>query len=125
MYEIYEKLLKDKGIRTADVCRATGISSGTMSDWKNGRSVPKQDKIKKIADFFGVPIDIFYTDDFEVQTSGQQREYYNPETLEMAQVIYDNPDLHALMKAAMEAKKDAIPSLTQLLYTMKETNPDG
>jgi len=29
----------------------------TLSQWKNGRSTPKVDKLQKIADYFGVTID--------------------------------------------------------------------
>lgn len=61
MYEIYQKLLDEKGIKNADVSRATGISNMTLSDWKNGKSTPKQDKLMKIADYFGVSLDYLMT----------------------------------------------------------------
>ena len=52
MYEIYQKLLDMNGVKSADVARATGISNMTFSDWKNGKSTPKMDKIEKIATYF-------------------------------------------------------------------------
>lgn len=61
MYEIYQKLLDEKGIKNADISRATGISNMTLSDWKNGKSTPKQDKLMKIADYFGVTVDYLVT----------------------------------------------------------------
>jgi transcriptional regulator with XRE-family HTH domain len=57
MYEIYQKLLDERGIKNAEVSRATGISNMTLSDWKRGISTPKTDKLQKIADFFGVSLD--------------------------------------------------------------------
>ena len=54
MYEFYQKLLDEKGLKNADVSRATGISNMTLSDWKRGKSVPKSDKMRKIAEFLGV-----------------------------------------------------------------------
>ena len=57
MYEIYQKLLDMNGLKSADVARATGISNMTFSDWKNGKSTPKMDKIEKIAKYFGVTTD--------------------------------------------------------------------
>lgn len=57
MYEIFEKLMKEKGVRAADVAKATGIAPQTLSAWKKGESNPKNDKLQKIADYFGVPID--------------------------------------------------------------------
>lgn len=61
MYEIFEKLLKEKGVKAADVTRATGIASGTFTDWKKGRYIPKTDKMQKIADYFGVSIEYLTT----------------------------------------------------------------
>lgn len=54
MYEIFEELLRTKGLKPIDVSRATGISSSTLTDWKMGRSIPKRDKMQKIASFLGV-----------------------------------------------------------------------
>lgn len=57
MYEIYQRLLDEKGLKNADVARATGISNMTLSDWKRGKTRPKADKIEKIASFLGVTVD--------------------------------------------------------------------
>lgn len=61
MYEIFEKLLQEKGITSYKVAKATGISQTTFSDWKRGRSTPKTDNMQKIADYFGVSIDYLMT----------------------------------------------------------------
>ena len=61
MYEIYQRLLDEKGLKNADVARATGISNMTLSDWKRGKSVPKADKMKKIAEFLNVSVDYLMT----------------------------------------------------------------
>lgn len=47
MYEIYCKLRDAKGMKDADVARETGITKSTFSDWKNGRSNPKECKTTK------------------------------------------------------------------------------
>jgi transcriptional regulator with XRE-family HTH domain len=57
MYEIYELLLSEKGCKTADVARETGINQTVFSEWKKGKSTPKSDKMQKIADFFNVPLE--------------------------------------------------------------------
>ena len=57
MYEIYCKLRDEKGYKDADVARITGISKSTFSDWKSGRSAPKVEKLKKIADCLDVPVE--------------------------------------------------------------------
>ena len=60
--KVYEKLqiLLDKTDKTAyQVSKETGVSTATLSNWKNGNYVPKADKLKKIADYFDVTVDYF------------------------------------------------------------------
>ena len=61
MYEIYCKLRDERKVKDADVVKETGITKSTFSDWKNGRSKPKQEKLQKIADYFGVTVDYLMT----------------------------------------------------------------
>lgn len=69
MYDIYQKLLDKHGLKNSDISRATGISNMTLSDWKRGVSTPKQDKLKKIADYFGVTLDYLMTGKEEPKTT--------------------------------------------------------
>lgn len=62
VYFLYEKFaaLLDKYNKTAyQVSKDTGIKQNTLSDWKRGISKPKVDKLKILADYFGVPITYF------------------------------------------------------------------
>ena len=77
MYEIYQRLLDEKGLKNADVARATGISNMTLSDWKRGKSVPKSDKMQKIAEFLNVTEDYLRTGkemEFTVETIDSTQE---------------------------------------------------
>ena len=88
MYEKFEQLLKEYGVTPYRVHKETGISTATLSDWKNGKSQPKKDKIEKICDYFNVPISYFYGDESE-----EPGYYLNPETAEIAQDIFENKEL--------------------------------
>ena len=57
MYSIFVELLQRDGVSTYQVSKATGIAQSVFSSWKNGISKPKADKLKKIADYFGVSTD--------------------------------------------------------------------
>lgn len=61
MYSVYCKLRDERNLKDADVVKATGITKSTFSDWKSGRSNPKNEKLQKIADYFGVTIDYLTT----------------------------------------------------------------
>lgn len=62
MYEKFSQLLSAHNVTPYRIHKETGISTATLSDWKNGKSEPKRDKIQKICDFFNVPISYFYDD---------------------------------------------------------------
>lgn len=59
-YDLFDKLLKERGLKAADVSRGTGISTATLSEWKKRKYMPKADKLERIADFLGVPIAYFF-----------------------------------------------------------------
>lgn len=59
MYEKYVKLRDSKKISDYKVSLDTGITKSTFTDWKTGRSKPKLDKLLKLAEYFGVPVDYF------------------------------------------------------------------
>lgn len=59
MYETFKKLIDERNITSYKVSKDTGISQTTFSDWKAGKSKPKADKLKILADYFGVSVDVF------------------------------------------------------------------
>lgn len=59
MYEKFERLLIERNLTPYRVSLETGIAQSTLSDWKSGRSKPKVDKLKILADYFGVTVDYF------------------------------------------------------------------
>lgn len=57
MYAKYAKLRDSAKLNDAQVALQTGIPRSTFTDWKQGRSAPKVEKLIKIADLFGVTLD--------------------------------------------------------------------
>ena len=87
MYENYCNLRDARGMRDADVSRETGIGKSTFSDWKSGRSTPKNDKLEKIAKLFGVTVGELIngkedqSNVSEIKDPDLKEEYLNLETL--------------------------------------------
>lgn len=50
----YVEIKNSKKMKDADVARSAGIPQSTFSDWKKGKSMPKVDKMMKIAKALGV-----------------------------------------------------------------------
>ena len=63
VYKKFAELLAKTGKTTAQVSRDTGIAENIFSYWKSGRSQPKVDKLLKISQYFGVPLEYFLTGD--------------------------------------------------------------
>ncbi|WP_342756785.1 helix-turn-helix transcriptional regulator [Kineothrix sedimenti] len=61
MYRIFEELCTKNNVTPYKVCKETGLTTSTISNWKAGRYVPKQDKMQKIADYFGVSLEYLTT----------------------------------------------------------------
>lgn len=68
MYEYFEKLLQKYGVTAYQVAKATGISTASFSGWKQGKWNFKQEKLQKIADYFGVPLSYLLTGALEEET---------------------------------------------------------
>ncbi|ADZ82515.1 helix-turn-helix domain-containing protein [Cellulosilyticum lentocellum] len=56
MYSIFEQLLQKNGVSSYKVSKDTGIAQSVFSGWKSGKSQIKQDKLKILADYFGVSL---------------------------------------------------------------------
>lgn len=56
MYPIFERLMNEAGETHYQVAKATGVSQSTLSDWKLGKTTPRNPTLKKLADHYGVSV---------------------------------------------------------------------
>lgn len=59
MYEKFEELLKKNNVTAYRVAKETGVTTATLTSWKQGKYTPKMEKLQKIADYFGVTTEYF------------------------------------------------------------------
>ncbi len=57
MYEIFERLMRERSLTHYAVWKATGVSQSSLSDWKRGKGTPGAASLLKLADFFGITVD--------------------------------------------------------------------
>lgn len=69
IYDRYKAIRDSRNVKDSQVAKETGITKSTFSEWKSGKYTPKQEKLQKIADYFGVTINYLMTgtDDNEEQ----------------------------------------------------------
>ncbi len=122
-YEVFEKLCKERGVTPYRVAKDTGVTTATLSSWKNGRYTPKLEKLQKLADYFGVSVDTL--NDNTVQTFEHENVYYyDKETLEMAQELFRNKELRLLFDATKDIDREDLYLVRDLIKRMRKTNTD-
>lgn len=113
MYEIFERLLKERGLSTYQVAKATGISTAAFTGWKQGKWNFKTDKLQKIADYFGVSIKYLLTGKSE---SNAIDVHY--------QEMCDDPDMRTLFEMKKEMKSEQFAAHIELLKKLHNVSLD-
>ena len=108
-YELFLDLLEKTGYKTAQVAKGTGISPSVFSDWKSGRYTPKMDKLKRIAEYFGIPVDYF---------TGEQEYYEDANARLLADFLKEKPEYQVLFDAVKTVKPSDIEFVRQFIERM-------
>ena len=104
MYEKFEELMKTKGVKAAEVARETGMSPVVFSEWKKGKSIPKVDKLLKIAKYFGVSVEYPMTS--KEPSLPQATESHPPENKPELHYEMLTPDEEALLSGYRTASPE-------------------
>lgn len=115
MYSIFEELLQKYGVSTYKVSKDTGIAQSVFSSWKNGVSTPKQDKMQIIADYFNVSLEYIMTGK---EKDGGETYYLNDETREIAQEIFENPDLKSLFNMSRKMPPERLKAHIEFIKNL-------
>lgn len=106
-YDNVLKLCEARGVKITNVITELGFSQGNLSNWKNGR-IPRADSIRKLADYFGVPVDaLIYGDSAASNPTQAIIAGVSDSKREMIELILSLPDdkvkiLHQITKAALD-----------------------
>ena len=115
-YENY-CIARDKmGYTDYKVAKETGIGTATMSNWKNGKYVPKSDKIQKIAALLSTTEKFIMDGEDEENSNGY---YLNDETAQVAQEIFENKELRALFDVQRGMAPEDLKALHQMALALK------
>lgn len=116
MYEIFEQLLQKHGVTPYKVSKETGVTQTSLSNWKNGRNSPSTKNLKKIADYFNVPLDYLTTGKMPESTDGY---YFDDDAKDMAQFMFENPEYKVLFDASRKVKKEDIKFVKEMIDRMR------
>lgn len=111
-YENFERLLRERGVTSAQVSRQAHIPKSTLSSWKSGaaRSL-SAGHLQRLADYFGVPVEYFTTGDRTPRT------YADPLVDEVARLASDDTyrELVVTINAATDEQRARLLSYARFL----------
>lgn len=128
MYDKFKKLLDENNVTPYRVSKDTGISTTTLTKWKQGEYTPKKDKIKLIASYFDVPMSYFYDDEqtYEISAGNgrinESTERFKPSQGRIARVVGDS--MLPTLKDGDYVHIVEIPDVTPQDYAVLRINGD-
>ena len=96
------------------VCSDLGIRYTTLTDWINGNTYPRIDKIEILANYFGIT-----KADLVEDHSAETEEYYlDDDTRDLADFLHKNPKYKVLFDASRKVKPEDIEFVKQMIDRM-------
>lgn len=111
-----KKYLSEQNHTQADLCKYMHVSSATVSDWCNARKMPRADKIQAIASWLEVSIGDLME---EKEADAEEHYYLNDETREIAQEVFENPDLRSLFHVARDIEPEELRAHIDFMKRLK------
>ena len=105
------------GLTMKELADKVGVAEGTISRWESGEiKNMRRDAVAALAKALNISPSLLmgWEDGEEPKTY-----YLDPKTAEMAQAIYDNPDLGYLFDAAKDASPEDLRMATEILQKFK------
>nr|WP_288828467.1 helix-turn-helix transcriptional regulator [uncultured Clostridium sp.] len=113
--ERIKELCKKNNISMNQLEQELDFGKGYIS--KLGKSTPNATKIQQLANRLGVTVDYLMTGNTE---DDSEHYYTNEETREIAQEIFENPDLKSLFHAARDLSPERLKAHLTFIQTLKE-----
>ena len=99
------------GKTQADLCKYMNVSSATVSDWCNGKKMPRMDKIQAICNWLRLE----KSDLLEDKRNKASSYYLDDEARDLAEFLYANPEYKILFDATRNVKKDDIQFVKEMI----------
>lgn len=112
MYDIFDKLMAQRGVTRYRVAKDTGVAEATLADWMKGRSTPKIDKLQKIADYFGVSIDYLTGKEKPVTDDDELNNYLDE--------LRTRPEMKMLFSVSKGCTKEEVEQAVKIIEALRK-----
>lgn len=118
---IFKRLRSSSGLTQAEMAEKLRISRSTIGMYETGAREPDFETLEKIADFFNVDIDYLLgrTDKTTLLPESVNHYYLNDETREIAQEVFENPELRSLFHVARDIDPEELRAHIEFMKKLK------
>lgn len=106
-----KELAQKHGVSIYKLEKDLGFSPKSIIKWDN--HTPSIEKVKAVADYFGVTVDELLGDQMPEAS-------YTPADLEDLRYLHDNPEVRILLSATSKLSKGSIKALAEIARRMNE-----
>ena len=107
------ELRRRKGLSQVELAEKMGFSKSLIGLYETGDRRPSFEALEAIADFFNISIDYLMGKD------SKSIYYLDPEAAELAQEIYNNPELRVLFDATRNVSKEDLQLVVDMTKRLK------
>lgn len=112
--ERLKELRNKKGYSQAELADKLHVSKSTISMIEAGSRKPSYELMEQLADFFNVSLDYLRGED------DKSAYYLDPEVAELAQQLYERPEMRILFGASKDATTEDVQMAAELLYRLSK-----
>ena len=119
---VFKRLRISSKLTQAEMAEKLGISRSTIGMYETGAREPDFETLEKIADFFNVDIDYLLgrTEKTFILPETIGHYYLNNETREIAQEVFEKPELRSLFHVARDIPPERLRAHIDFMKSLKE-----
>ncbi len=110
--QVLRRLRKDKGLKQTDVSEYLGVERVTCSAYENERSVPPPNKLYKLAEFYGVSVELLASKTLSKHSNEAVNDSANSNEADLK-----NAEMMYYYKKLDDSKKRIVFELVKELYS--------
>lgn len=112
--ERLKELRQQRGVSQAVLAERLGMSKSTIGAYETGDITPSLEALNALADFFNVDINyLLGKEDISMY-------YLDPEVAQMAQELFERPEMRVLFDASRNASKEDIEQVASILERLSK-----
>lgn len=111
------RYLSLSGKTQKEVADDIGVIPSTFNTWCQGIALPRMGKVQALADYFGINKTDLIDDKCE---KSNETYYLNDETRQIAQEVFENPELRTLFKVARDIPPERLKAHIDFMKSLKD-----